>query len=162
MLEELTHVLNASFVNYTGFPCDDVSAKLALLSLQHPAAMAIEQRFEQLRKMYEGCPALGYRGIGELLSWDTGRFGGYKGAFIVDKIHSRSVTVRDIVREVPTGAGVWALGARNRRQRNDCCGYEAETASMCPLCKICFCATCFCGGRQLGNSPRCGCWLAYV
>ena len=154
-------MLNASFVKYTGFPCDDVSAKLAVLSLQHPAATAIEQRFEQLRKMYEGCPTLGYRGIGELLSWDTGRFGGYKGAFIVDKIHSRWVAVKDIVREVPSGEG----HRRNRRLRNDCCAYEAETASMCPLCKICFCATCFCGGRQRGyqfQKPRCGCWLAYV
>ena len=34
-------MLNASFVKYTGHACHDVSAKLAVLSLQHPTAKAI-------------------------------------------------------------------------------------------------------------------------
>ena len=153
-------MLNASFVKYTGFECNDVSAKLAVLSLQHPAAMAIHKRFEQLRKMYEGCGPLGYRGIPELLSWETGRFGGYKCSFIADKIHSRSIEVKDVVRRMPDG---------HTRNRNDCCGFQTETVSMCPLCKVCFCAACFCGGRRprieaTGRRPgaKCGCWLAYV
>ena len=67
MLGQLKHVINASFANFTGFECDDVSAKLAVLSLQHPAGMAIKEEFEILRKMYEGHPSLGHAAIPEML-----------------------------------------------------------------------------------------------
>jgi hypothetical protein len=90
MLGQLKHVINASFANFTGFECDDVSAKLAVLSLQHPAGMAIKEKFEILRKMYEDHPSLGHAAIPEMLCWNTGRFGG-KTAFIVDRIQNRSI-----------------------------------------------------------------------
>ena len=90
MLGQLKHVINASFANFTGFECDDVSAKLAMLSLQHPAGMAIKEKFEALRKMYEGDPSLRRTAIPEMLDWNTGRFGG-KTAFIVDRIQNRSI-----------------------------------------------------------------------
>ena len=90
MLGNLKDVINASFVKFTGFECEDMSAKLAVLSLQHPAAMAIKEKFEVLRKMYEGHPSLGHAAIPEMLCWNTGRFGG-KTAFIVDRIQNRSI-----------------------------------------------------------------------
>ena len=56
----------------------DVSAKLALLSLQHPAGMAIKEKFESVKRLYYGyeCEYEGETAMPELLSWDTGRFGG--------------------------------------------------------------------------------------
>jgi len=149
VLGSLKDVINATFVKFTGFECEDVSAKLAMLSLQHPAGMAIKEKFEALRKMYEGDPSLRRAAIPEMLDWNTGRFGG-KTAFIVDRIHSRSIEVRDIVREMPDG---------ERRRRNDCCGSEAVTWSMCPQCKVCFCAACFCH-RIWYRRQRCVCWMS--
>ena len=72
MLGQVTYVLNAVFVKFTGFECEDVSAKLALLSLQHPAGMAIKEKFEILRKMYEGHPSLGHAAIPEIARLEHG------------------------------------------------------------------------------------------
>lgn len=149
MLGNLKDVINASFVKFTGFECEDMSAKLAVLSLQHPAAMAIKEKFEILRKMYEGHPSLGHAAIPEMLNWNRGRFGG-RTAFIVDKIQSRSIEVRDIVRDMPDG---------ERRGRNDCCGGYTETWSICSTCKVCFCAACFCH-REWYRRQRCVCWMS--
>ena len=163
MLGELAHVLNATFIKYTGYECDDVSDKLAVLSLQHPAGMAIRGKFDQVRAIYEGSPELGVRPIREVLSWDTGRFGG-GAAFIVDVIEGRTIRVRDVVRVMPDHV-------RSRR-RNDCCGSNEATASMCPRCKVCFCNGCMRGEPtrlMRGLVPvegygegwyRCACWLA--
>ena len=149
MLGNLKDVINASFVKFTGYECEDVSAKLALLSLQHPASMAIKEKFESLKwKFYgEGETAMP---IPELLSWDTGRFGGTP-AFIVDRIQGRSIEVRGIVRVIDGES----------RRRNDCCGSGRETWSICPGCKVCFCAACFCH-KGWYRRQRCACYMSTV
>jgi hypothetical protein len=151
MLGQITHVLNAVFLKFTACECEDVSAKLALLSLQHPAGMAIKEEFESVKRLYYGylCEHAGITAMPELLSWDTGRFGG-KTAFIVDRIRSRSIEVRDVVRVMPDGES---------RRRNDCCGRDTETWSMCPKCKVCFCAACFCH-KYWYRRQRCVCWMS--
>ena len=129
--------------------------KLAVLSLQHPAGMAIRGKFDRVRAIYEGSPELGTHPVREVLSWDTGRFGGAS-AFIVDAIEGRTIRVRDVVREMPDHV--------DSRRRNDCCGSTAATASMCPGCKVCFCIECMRGCGILEGYgeewDRCACWLA--
>ena len=148
-------MLNASFVKYTGHACHDVSAKLAVLSLQHPTAKAIKATFDLTRQIFEGCPRLN-NALPEVLSWHTGRFGG-KVSFIVDVIEGRAIGVRDVWRKLPHEH------VRSHR-RNDCCGSKAAVASMCPKCKVCFCSMCMRGGAGPGvhnPAPRCACYLAF-
>jgi hypothetical protein len=149
MLGQVTHVLNTVFVKFTGSECEDVSAKLALLSLQHPAGMAIKEEFESVKRLYYGYDSV--PAFPELLSWDIGRFGG-KTSFIVDRIQGRSIEVREVVRVMPDGAS---------RRRNDCCAGDSETWSICPGCKVCFCEACFCH-KGWYQRQRCTCWMSVV
>ena len=118
-------MLEGLFIKFTGFSWNEISCKLALLSLRHPCAVAIEKEFDSKKELFHG-------GIHEVLSYNTGRFGD----FIVDTIDIDRVQIREMSREVGE------IVSGRTRHRNDCCTRPGKTATMCSFCKIAYCDRC--------------------
>ena len=126
-------MLDDLFTKFTGFSWNEMSCKIALLSLKHPCAVAIEQKFDLAKKTFDD-------GLPEVLSFNTGRFGDFivdtiEAHFIVDTIEAhagrREVRIREVSREVETPTG-----------RNDCCTRPGKTATMCTFCRYAHCDKC--------------------
>ena len=114
-------MVDQAFVKFTGWSWHDASCKLALLSLKHPCAVAIQRAFEQTKVVFEQVP--------EILNLTTGRFG--RVGFVADEIDGNVMTIR----EIRHTAGL-------ARSRNDCCGHRGKTFSLCSMCKIAYCQLC--------------------
>ena len=140
LLHDVQRALHDAFIKFTGYSCTDASYKVALLSLKHPCAVAIDNEFNEKKALFQRLPYL--------LNWETGRLG----QFIVDTIESEQVCIKDVRRY-----------AKKLRLRNDCCGRKNTTAYMCSICKIAMCDSCMRkrrtneASRYSGLNPTCAC-----
>ena len=115
------------FIQFSGWACDDAAYKLAVLTLRHKCAVAIQAEFTRLKHQYEK------EDMSWVLSWQLGRLG----PFIVDTIRGTSVTIGDVHK-----GGLMTRGRTHNTCRNDCCQRSVSTAHLCSWCKIATCDGC--------------------